>query len=402
MVVESPESYTSFFVTGINYKKADAGVRGRFSIDHNQYKNLLNCADDRARFFIVSTCNRTEIYGFATCPHALADFLCSATQGSLKSFAESSYTFQGIDAINHLFSVASGMDSQIVGDYEIVGQIKQAVKLSKEAGKMNAFLERLANEVFAASKAIRTNTAFSSGTVSVSFAAIQFIKKMNNLPDTKHILLIGTGKIGSITCKNIVDYLPGSTVTVVNRTNDKAAELARSHKVNFERFENLQHCISSSDVVIVATQADEVVISKSLLGGRYPALFIDLSVPCNIASDVQELPGTVLINVDALSKISDDTLELRKKEIPGVKAIIGRNVEAFLQWHQHRAQVPVLHLVKSHLQALSNECGRKMDTDNSKSIQKTINGLAMKMRENPTPGCHYLNALREYMDGSAN
>ena len=176
--------------------------------------------------FVLSTCNRTEIYGFAENAANLCELLCTQTQGSLANFIEMSYIKNGRQAIEHLFDVAAGLDSQILGDYEIIGQIKQSVKFSKQNNFIGAYLERMVNGVLQSSKAIKNTTELSGGTVSVSFAAIQYIKEhITNLADKK-ILLLGTGKIGRNTCKNLVDYLQTKNITLINRTETKAAELA--------------------------------------------------------------------------------------------------------------------------------------------------------------------------------
>src|SRR5205085_6357836 len=157
--------------------------------------------------FILSTCNRTEIYGFAENASQLIDILCTETTGAKETFKELCYVKQGLDAVQHLFEVGAGLESQILGDYEIIGQIKQSVKFAKENGFVGAFTERLVNSVLQSTKVIKNQTALSGGTVSVSFAAVQYIKKNVTKIGNKNILLLGIGKIGRNTCKNLVDYL---------------------------------------------------------------------------------------------------------------------------------------------------------------------------------------------------
>ena len=217
-----------FYITGINYKKTDATIRGKFALNEDQHISILQKANNEGleNVFVLSTCNRTEIYGVAPSSKDLKELLCSETLGDIDIFEEISYTKKGEDAIGHLFSVASGLDSQILGDYEIVGQLKQAIRVAKDKGNIGAFMERLTNTVFESSKAIKNQTVFSGGTVSVAFAAIQFLKyHCNNFSDKK-ILVIGTGKIGRNTCKNLVDYLETNNITLINRSADKAKQLA--------------------------------------------------------------------------------------------------------------------------------------------------------------------------------
>jgi glutamyl-tRNA reductase len=221
-------NFPQFYIAGINYKKTNASLRGLFAIDHPAYATILkNAAHEGIQeIFILSTCNRTEIYGIASDAEALIELLCSQSKADIKTFREICYIKQGFEAVQHLFLVAAGLDSQILGDYEIVAQLKQAVKFSKQHKRVGTFLERLANFALQASKTIKSQTRLSSGSLSVAFAAMQFIKE--NALDIQHkkILLIGTGKIGKNTCKNLVDYLQTTNITLVNRTDEKAECLA--------------------------------------------------------------------------------------------------------------------------------------------------------------------------------
>ncbi|MEX1203390.1 MAG: glutamyl-tRNA reductase [Ferruginibacter sp.] len=292
MSVAEFKDISTFFVAGVNYKKSDAAIRGHFSINTDQYLQLIHFAPQYniKHFFILSTCNRTEVYGFADKIDDFNQFLCEVTEGSLEDFRKMAYHKSGIDAIEHLFNVAAGLDSQILGDYEIVGQLKQAVKISKEHHLIDAYLERMINEVLQASKKIRTTTSLSGGTVSVSFAAVQYIKNHFANIEGKKILLIGTGKIGSNTCKNLVDYLPGASVTVLNRTAHKAIALADKYQVETDVIENLSSQIQTAEVIMVATNAETALINQSMLAINSHQLLIDLSVPFNIEWMLKNCP----------------------------------------------------------------------------------------------------------------
>ncbi|HWJ25719.1 MAG TPA: hypothetical protein VNS32_04200, partial [Flavisolibacter sp.] len=148
---------SNFFVAGINYKKSDASIRGQFAIGNEQYLNILEKAATQGlnELFILSTCNRTEIYGFAYCSPQLVELLCSETAGDAEVFKQSAYIKSGVDAIEHMFQVGAGLDSQILGDYEIIGQIKQAVKFAREHQFIGNFLDRVVNTVLQASKTIK-------------------------------------------------------------------------------------------------------------------------------------------------------------------------------------------------------------------------------------------------------
>ena len=405
----------SFFVAGINYKKTDADLRGHFSINKEQYATLFTLAPQfgLTQFFVISTCNRTEIYGFAQDADSLCQLLCTQSQGSLEKFKEIAYIQNGEAAIRHLFNVASGLDSQILGDYEILGQLKQAVKFSKQHSFIGAYLERLVNAALQASKCIKTNTSLSGGTVSVAFAAIQYIKeKVSNLKDKK-ILLVGTGKIGRNTCKNLVDYLGAKHITLINRSADKAMDLAVELNLQFARVEDLAMQVNAADIILVATNADEPVILQSDLVGGGPKLLIDLSIPFNVETSAAALSNITLVNVDDLSKIKDATLHKRQLEVPRAQAIIEVQMEEFLDWHQMRKNVPVLRAVKNRLHSMdhcklynnfsSTSTGSgPLTIANELRIQKVINSMALKMRRQNQQGCDYINAINEYIAASTN
>ncbi len=400
----------TFFIAGINYKKSDVTIRGQYAINNEQYSNLLSLASQFGitQFFVLSTCNRTEIYGFADNAESLCQLLCTQTQGSLDNFIAMSYIKKGRKAIEHLFEVAAGLDSQILGDYEIIGQIKQAFKFSKQYNFIGAYLERLVNGVLQSSKTIKNTTGLSGGTVSVSFAAIQYIKEHVSSLEGKKILLLGTGKIGRNTCKNLVDYLDTKNITLINRTENKAAELATELGLQYAPLQDLAKHVAEAAIILVATNSAEPVILKEHVINGSDKLIIDLSIPYNVEVAAQNLPNVTLINVDELSKIKDATLQKREAEVPKAKIIIEEHINEFLSWHQMRKNVPVLKAVKVKLEQM-NSCNLFINTFYSttstlpsvnyteEKIQKVINGMALKMRSQNQRGCNYIEAINEYI-----
>lgn len=406
---------SNFFVAGINYKKTDAALRGQFAISNEQYAKLLTLAPlyNVNELFVISTCNRTEIYGFTENIVDLCKLLCTQTQGSVEIFNEIAYIKNDKEAIRHLFDVAAGLDSQILGDYEIVGQLKQAVKFSRQHNFIGVYLDRMVNAVLQSSKLIKTNTGLSGGTVSVSFAAIQFIKEKVTSIAGKKILLIGTGKIGRNTCKNLVDYLQTKNITLINRTESKAEELANELGLQFASVEDLAHQVEEADIILVATNADEPVILQSHLLNKGHKIIIDLSIPCNVEKTAQDLNNITLVNVDDLSKIKDATLHKREAEIPKAEDIIKEQIFEFLEWYEMRKYVPLLKAVKNKLYAMHNcelyiSYFAKQNTPpvtpaiTDLKIQKVINGMAVNMRNQNQRGCNYITAINEFIATGTN
>lgn len=402
-----PTEISKFFIAGINYKKTDAAIRGQFAISNEQYEKILTLAPAHHlhELFVLSTCNRTEIYGFAEEPSQLINLLCSQTAGDPAAFSDIAYIKSGLDAVEHLFEVSAGLDSQILGDYEIVGQIKTAVKFSRERGFIGAFTERLVNCVLQSSKSIKNQTAISGGTVSVSFAAIQYIKERMGQAAGKKILLIGVGKIGRNTCRNMVDYLDTRNITLINRTEERASDLAEEMGLRHAPLEDMERYIGESDIILVATNAEQPTLLRAHLEGRGDKLLIDLSIPCNIEKSATGLPGITLVNVDELSRLKDETLQKREAEVPKAKVIIAEHLEEFLEWHDMRKYVPVLKAVKTKLKELhtcpifSRLSGEPFPSTalTDEQIQRVINGMATKMRQHNQGGCHYIEAINEYI-----
>lgn len=403
-----------FYVAGINYKKSDAAIRGEFAISTEKYQEILSgpVSADIPELFILSTCNRTEIYGLAADASQLIDLLCQHTSGDKKTFYSKAYIKKGLEAIEHLYQVSAGLDSQILGDYEIVGQIKQAAKVAKEHCRIGAFTERLINSVLQSSKTIKNQTQLSGGTVSVSFSAVQYIRA--NVKDLagKKILLSGIGKIGRNTCRNLVDYLPTRNITLINRTDEKAKHLADELGLRFAPFSALHEQVQSADIILVATNATEPTILEKDIRGYGDKLVIDLSIPYNVELSAKSLPGVTLVNVDELSKLKDDTLYKRKAEVPKAKKIIAEHIQDFLEWYEMRKHVPVLKAVKTKLleihcdpvflNKISNGYTGVPANDHEERIQKVINGMAVKMRLQNQRGCHYIQAINEFMAPAVN
>ena len=196
---------TKFYNVGLSYKKADVKVRGAFSLTKENQKLLLQEAKEKGidGIFVLSTCNRTEITGFAKHPFELISLLIKYSKGSVEEFINVSNVYKNKDAVNHLFNIATGLDSQILGDYEIVNQLKSSYDIAKNAGTMSAYMERLYNTALQASKEVKNKTQLSSGTTTVSYATVQYIRERAEKYPNPKILLFGLGEIGENTAKGL-------------------------------------------------------------------------------------------------------------------------------------------------------------------------------------------------------
>jgi glutamyl-tRNA reductase len=390
--------HSTFYVVGLSYKKADAEIRGKFSLDNNGKKKVLEQAQKEGieSLIVTSTCNRTEIYGFAQHPFQLIKLLCDNSQGTVEDFQKVAYIYKNQEAVSYMFRVGTGLDSQILGDFEIISQLKSAFVESKSMNLVNAFMERLVNAVIQTSKRIKNETEISSGATSVSFASVRYI--FNNVDDiaNKNILLFGTGKIGRNTCENLVKHTKHEQITLINRTKDTAEKLARKLDVVVKDYADLQLEIQKADVLVVATGAQNPTVDKAILNLKKPLLILDLSIPKNVNENVTAIDGVTLIHLDHLSQMTDETLENRKKHIPAAEEIIEEIKEEFMAWTKQRKFAPTIHALKEKLNSIKeaelniqrkkvvNFDEEQAELISTRIIQKITNHFASHLKDDNT------------------
>ena len=375
----------TFYCIGLSYQKADATMRGMFSLTPENKDQLLSQAKSEGfeELLVISTCNRTELYGYAEHPFQLIQLLCENSNGSVDDFQKVGYVIKNKEAVHHLFEVGTGLDSQILGDFEIIGQIKQAFNLSRDKGLANAFLERLMNSVINASKRIKNETALSSGAASVSFTAVQYI--MQNIPEVsqKNILLFGVGKIGRNTCENLIKHTQNEHITLINRTREKAEQIAGKFNVIVKDFNELRNEISKADVLIVATGAATPTVYKDFINPAQPILILDLSIPKNVEEQVATLPNVTLLHMDELSKRKDEALERRKEAIPQALEIVEEVKEEFFQWLDNRKFAPTIKALKAKLESLKEAemdfQRKKIENFNEQQAEMISNRIIQKI-----------------------
>lgn len=384
-----------FYAVGLSYKKADAEIRGKFSLDALAKTRLLKQAKEEGieSLIVTSTCNRTEIYGFAEHPFQLIKLICENSQGTVESFQSVGFVYKNQEAINHMFRVGTGLDSQILGDFEIISQLKNSFAESRSFGLINTYLDRLINAVIQASKKIKNETEISSGATSVSFASVQYIIKNVENIGNKNILLFGTGKIGRNTCENLVKHTKNEHITLINRTKSKAEKIAGKLNLIVKDYSELHLELQKADVVVVATGAQNPTIDKAILNLKKPILILDLSIPKNVNEDVKELEGVTLIHMDHLAQMTDDTLENRKKHIPAAEAIIAEVKEEFIVWTKARKFAPTIHALKAKLNAIKiaelNFQSKKITGFNEEQAEIISNRIIQKITT------HFANHLKD-------
>ena len=327
-------------VFGLNHKTAPIDVREKLSFPRETLASALaglKGYDFVEEDVILSTCNRTEIYAavkdLTSGLESLKRFIVSSRSISPRELDNYFYSFSGKDAVRHLFRVAASLDSMIVGETQIFGQVKDAYAAALEANTSGKRLNGLFDEAIRVGKRIRTETGIGKGAVSVSTAAIELSRKIFESLEGKKVLIVGAGKIGEMTVKNL--YSRGvSTVVVANRTYEKARELAGLFKGSAVRFEEVTEALKAADIVISSTSAPHYILKApdiaAVMKGRNnsPLFLIDLGLPRNIDPAANEVDNVYVYNIDDLAQVRDANIKDRMREAKKAEAIIEGCVEA--------------------------------------------------------------------------
>lgn len=396
-------------VIGISYKNANLDTRGLFSLSDLQLHSLFLEAKEKKldELMIINTCNRTEIFGWNNNTDDFINLLCKHSNGDIKTFEKYGYIITGKKAIKHLFRVGTGLDSQILGDFEIIGQIKQSLNRSKRLNLISGRLERLVNSVIHASKKIKNQTKLSSGATSVAYASVQYIIKNVKNISKKKIVLFGIGKIGRNTCENLLKHTKNEHIVLINRTQEKAEKIALKFPVLVKPYGELTSEISNADVLIVATSSSNPTITKDLIFNSKNLLILDLSIPRNVETQINELNNIKVVHLDELSQITDSTIEERKKQIPRAELIINSNIKDYILWLSQRKFSPTLKSFKEQVTQLKKEklnCPHNnFFSDKAEEIAEKITGqVASFLKENPNKVPETIDLINKFLKVESN
>jgi glutamyl-tRNA reductase len=324
------------FVTGINHQTTETDRRLLYSLNETSVCSMYAKAKPLlpSGCFILNTCNRTEMYGCGDPLTAIE--LLLREKGLSEEYRDDFFILQGEAALQYMCRVAAGLESQVLGDLEVLGQFKSAIRLSKLQGCLTSFMERMTNCAISASKAVRSQTAISSGTASLAYAVARLIQQADDLPVQPRILLLGTGQFGQQILKNLKDYCPNASLSLCNRTVERAVQLSNEYGgLAVYDFTDLSFALSAHDVVIsAAAVGEEYLINESqhneLLNVK---LLIDTAVPYSIQPDLPaKLPELRLETLETLSKVVESDMQQRRQGIPAALAIIEAQVAAFMDW----------------------------------------------------------------------
>jgi glutamyl-tRNA reductase len=328
----------SIIVVGTNHKFSPMKLREKLSFPKKRLRQALSLLKEDSVFkgtVILSTCNRVELY--ASTEEAtkgiteLQNFLCRFHELGKEAVLPYLYIYEDKDAVRHLFSVGCGLDSLILGETQILGQLRSTFMEAREAGFTDNHLNAVFSAAIAFAKKIQWETTISNGKVSIGSIAVDFIKTRLGGLSGKNVVIIGAGKVTELALKCLQDEKP-RIVFIANRTFEKAKELAWAIGQSAAHFDRLPQLLKQADVVISATASPHFIIKKEALMGSIPRrlLIIDLAMPRDVEPEVQEVPGVELFNLEDLASIAQENLEKKHLEAERIEELI--NQEADLLW----------------------------------------------------------------------
>ncbi len=352
---------------GITHKTASLDIRERFAFNEQEAKALLDelCNGLVSEAMLLSTCNRTELYAVPKLPEVTAEYLVDflISRRAMTKEIERKHFFRtfACGAVKHFFTVASAADSMILGEAQILGQVKDAYRLAAEIGATKSILNRLAHDAFNVAKRVKSETKFFEGAISVSYAAVELAKKIFSDLSEKNVLLIGAGETAELAAKHLLEK-KARRISITNRTLAKAealaSELGTSNILTFDYFKERLH---EFDIVISAVGTIGELLSASELDlamqkrRRKTMLLLDLGVPRNIDPTARTLYNVFLKDIDDLQGIVQKNLEARKAELPKVEAIIIQGIVDFEQWQSSLQVAPTIRLLQEKFNAIKTQ-----------------------------------------------
>ncbi|NUQ01541.1 MAG: glutamyl-tRNA reductase [Armatimonadetes bacterium] len=349
---------------GLNHRTAPIEVRERVNFPARDLSLALHALRERpavAEAAILSTCNRAELYAASPEPEAavaeIARFLGEFHQLEPQTIDPHFYHFEDADAARHLFRVAAGLDSMILGEGQILGQVKSAFQRAVEAGTTRSFLNELFQRSLYVGKRARTETGIHRGAVSISSAAVELARNVFGELRGRQALVIGAGEMSEQTLKHLVDHGVDSVV-VANRTYQRAVELAERYQGEAVTFEGWNQHLRTADIMVSSSAAPHPIVTVELLRehlaarrGR-PLFIVDIAVPRDVEAAVAELPNVYLFDIDDLSGVADRYRQERAREVVQVEALVETETNRFVNWLDSRGALPLVVELRERVEAV--------------------------------------------------
>jgi len=393
----------NILVAGLNYKTADVEVREKLAFDGKKLEPGLlgiRALSSIQEAVVLSTCNRVEIYvnakDIASAEDDIRRFLSEFHSIEIGLLKNALYFYSGLDAVRHIFRVAASLDSMVVGEPQILGQIKDAFEFALGKKTTGVLLNKLMKKAISVAKRIRTETKISENAVSISFAAVELAKKIFEDITEKSCLLLGAGEMAELAAKHLVSN-GVKEIIVANRTFETGCRLAEEFSGRAVRFEDFLKEMIRSDIVLCSTGAPTYVVTKAQMHSvmkerkQKPVFIIDISVPRNIDPEINTLDNVFLYDVDDLQGVVDSNKQERKKEAERAEKIIEEEIETFKKWLSSLDAVPTIVALRERAETIKKEELERflnkfpqIDEGQKKAVEYMASAIVNKLIHPPT------------------
>src|SRR6266704_3350121 len=350
-------------LVGLSHKTAPVEIRERLAFNSDALRRALTSLVGREEIseaIILSTCNRVEVVAESQDDRLIREFLCEFHRIPQDSVSKHLYSFRNAEVVRHVFRVAASLDSMMIGEPQILGQVKDAYRIATDAGTVGMHLSALMNRAFAVAKKVRSETGISQSAVSISYAAVELARKIFGALNGKPVMIIGASKVGELAAKHL-KRAGASSVLVTNRTFERAVELAKVFEGAAVPFEHFTDHMTGADIVITSTGAPHFIIGRNLAEQvihrrkNKPIFFIDIAVPRDIDPAVNQIDNAFLYDIDDLQQVIDANLKERFKEAMRAEQIVDDEVEAFCLKMQTRDVVPTIVQLRESLEKVRRD-----------------------------------------------
>lgn len=393
----------NIILLGLNHKTAPVEIREQLSFSYDQVVEALKALRGEAvlkEVMVFSTCNRVEVLMVAEDPALAVDatknFLSEYKKIPIHTFENLMYTYVADESVRHLFKVASSLDSMIVGEPQILGQIKQAYHLATSNKTSGVILNRLLHKTFSIAKRVRTETGIGDHAVSISFAAVELGRKIFGSLEGKKLLLIGAGDMAELAVENLINYM-ARDIYVANRTFSRGVELAKRFNGQAIRMEEIEELLRTIDIVISSTGSMDIIITRKQVKGvlrdrkNRPLFFIDIAVPRDIDPEINRMTNSYVYDIDDLQGVIDQNIEDRNKAAIKAERIIEEATIQFKRWHESLDAVPTIIALRGKMDDIARaevektlQSLRHLSEDDARSIVRMTDALISKILHDPT------------------
>lgn len=388
-------------VIGLNYKTAPVEIREKLSFDEAELAKAMKILKDKkiVENVIVSTCNRTEIYAVGNQIHTseryIKDFLAEWFQIDQEEFSPYLFTYEGNGAVEHLFQVTCGLNSMVLGETQILGQVRTSYLLAQEEKTIGTIFNHQFKEALRLAKKAHTETQINTNSVSASYAAVKLTKKIFGRLNNKNVLILGAGKTGELAIQNFHEY-GVNNFTVINRTFEKANALAERFSGKAATLQELQKSLVETDILITSTSSKNFVITKEMMKEvnkkrkDRPLVMIDMAIPRDIDPTITETENVFLYNIDDLQGVVESNIAERKKAAEKINLMINDEVSEFNQWFNLLDIIPIISALREKAVSIQVQTMDSIDrklphlsTHDKKLISKHIKSIINQLLKDP-------------------